>query len=94
MIGSITFWDSRKKYGFISVIQPDGVLKQYFFHFSNFRGSPMLGGVVSFKLGPPVSVGKRVQAVDIKYASEADVQSSENIEAAVDAGTDALKVGQ
>ncbi len=93
MIGSVTFWDPRKKYGFISVINSDGTLKQYFFHFSNFKGSPMLGAVVVFKLGAPVAVGKKIQAVDVRYATPADVQSTEKIEASVDVGTDALAGG-
>jgi cold shock CspA family protein len=87
MIGSVTFWDARRGYGFISVIKPDGILQQYFFHHSNFKTPPVqLGGVVIFSLGDPVSIGKKVQAVNVRYATQADVQLTET----VDIGTDAL----
>jgi cold shock CspA family protein len=96
MVGRITYWNIPRGYGFISVIQPDGTLQQHFFHVSNFKEPPVvLGGIVVFNLGDPIALGKKPQAIGVRYATPADVQASEKVEAVVDLGTDALlRAGQ
>jgi hypothetical protein len=94
MVGRITYWNAYKGYGFISTIQPDGTLQQHFFHYTNFKEPPVvLSSIVSFTLGDPIAVGKKRQAIGIRYATPADVQLTEKVEAIVDAGTDALAGG-
>jgi cold shock CspA family protein len=68
MQGTITYYNSQKGYGFITV--PTG--QKYFFHISNFsKGDdhdvPTLEGVVRFDVGPAISVGKRPQALNVQY---------------------------
>jgi cold shock CspA family protein len=95
MIGRITYWNNPKGFGFITVANTDGratFQTQYFFHHSNFRSgeTPVLGGIVVFNLGEPVALGKRIQAVGIRYASPAEIEQTNYIRS-FGAGVDALK---
>ena len=65
MLGTITFFNNPRAYGFIST--PEG--ESIFFHLSNFeQGSqPVLGALVAFEIGPPISIGKKPQAVFVRY---------------------------
>src|SRR5690242_11370357 len=65
MLGTINFFNASRGFGFIGT--PEG--ESFFFHISNFeRGSlPLVGAVVAFVLGPPLSLGKREQAVHVRY---------------------------
>jgi len=64
MQGVITNW--KKTYGFITTIYGEC----YFFHISNFdkNSSPILEGRVEFDIAPPTQVGRREQAVNVRYA--------------------------
>ena len=70
MQGTITFYNNQRGFGFITV--PDG--RQYFFHVSHFtKGeSPVLEGLVEFEIAPPVAVGKKPQAVRVRYRTPPD----------------------
>jgi cold shock CspA family protein len=68
MYGTITMFNARRGYGFITTVSGD----QYFFHVTNFlqgddRDVPVLEGRVRFDVGPPISVGKKEQALRIQY---------------------------
>ncbi len=97
MIGRITYWNNPKGFGFITVANTDGngtFQQQYFFHHSNFRSgeTPVLGGIVVFNLGEPVAIGKKIQAVDVRYATSAEIEQT-NYVRSLTAGADALKAG-
>jgi cold shock CspA family protein len=97
MIGRITYWNNPKGFGFITVANTDGngtFQQQYFFHHSNFSSdeTPVLGGIVVFNLGEPVSIGKRIQAVGVHYASSTEIEQANYIRNFT-AGADALKAG-
>jgi cold shock CspA family protein len=66
--GTITFFRGDRGFGFITTKQGFS----YFFHVSKFaKGSqPVLEGEVAFDVAPPVSVGKKPMAVNIRYLSE------------------------
>src|SRR6266478_9950652 len=80
MIGRITFWNGPKGFGFITVANTDGTAifqTQYFFHHSNFKdGQPVLAGIVVFNLGEPVAIGKKVQAVGVRFATQAEIDQA------------------
>jgi cold shock CspA family protein len=65
MKGTITFFHSMKGFGFVTTTEG----QSYFFHISNFeKGSqPVLEGQVEFQVAPPLCVGKRPQAVSVRY---------------------------
>lgn len=67
MRGTITFYNNKRGFGFITV--PSG--EQYFFHISNFvkdEGEvPTLEGRVRFDVGPALAVGKKPQALHVQY---------------------------
>jgi len=67
-LGTITYFQQDKGFGFITT--PKGF--SYFFHVSRFaKGSqPVLGGEVAFEIAPPVSIGKKPMAVNIRYSVE------------------------
>jgi cold shock CspA family protein len=97
MIGRITYWNNPKGFGFITVANTDGngtFQQQYFFHHSNFRAgeTPVLGGIVVFSLGEPVAIGKKIQAVGLRYATTAEIEETNYIRSFI-AGADALKAG-
>jgi len=77
MVGRITHWNAEKGYGFVTVSKHDGpgkFVEQYFFHRTNFLDeTPVLGGIVIFQLGEPVRVGKKIQAVAVRYANREEV---------------------
>jgi cold shock CspA family protein len=64
--GTITYFDSSRGFGFITVA-PEG--KSYYFHISRFeRGAqPVLEGIVEFEIAPPRALGKRPMAVNVRY---------------------------
>jgi cold shock CspA family protein len=74
MFGTITFYNNQKGFGFITV--PSG--QQYFFHISNCgKGeSPVLEGRVQFEVGPPVAVGKKAQALRVRYIRDTDAKEA------------------
>ncbi len=69
MMGTITYFNAARGFGFITVA-PEG--KRIFFHVSNFQGEPVLQGLVEFELGAPISIGKQLQAVKVRYLSTFD----------------------
>jgi hypothetical protein len=95
MIGRITYWNNPKGFGFITVANTEGSTTfqtQYFFHHSNFDGTPVLGAIVVFNLGDPVAIGKKIQAVGVRYATSAEIEQTNYIRS-FGAGIDALKAG-
>lgn len=91
MIGRITFWNNSKGYGFITVTETerDATFQtQYFFHHSNFEGTPVLNAIVVFHLGEPVVVGKKVQAIGVRFATQAAIDRMHYV-----AGVNALQAG-
>jgi hypothetical protein len=95
MIGRITYWNNPKGFGFITVANVDGnatFQTQYFFHHSNFDGTPVLGAIVVFNLGDPVAIGKKIQAVGIRYATPAEIELA-NYARSFGAGVSTLKAG-
>jgi len=95
MIGRITYWNNPKGFGFITVANTDGratFQTQYFFHHSNFDGTPVLGAIVVFNLGDPVAIGKKIQALGVRYATSAEIEQANYIRS-FGAGADALKAG-
>ena len=62
MFGRITYWNQAKGFGFISVPTSE----QFFFHYSNFTGTPKLADRVTFDLGDPIEIGKRTQAINVR----------------------------
>jgi hypothetical protein len=95
MIGRITYWNNPKGFGFITVANTDGsgtFQTQYFFHHSNCDGTPVLGAIVVFNLGDPVAIGKKIQAVGVRFATSAEIEQTNYIRS-FGAGIDALKAG-
>jgi hypothetical protein len=95
MIGRITYWNNPKGFGFITVANPEGTATfqtQYFFHHTNFEGTPVLGAIVVFSLGDPVAIGKKIQAIAVRYATAAEIDQA-NYARSFGAGADALKAG-
>jgi cold shock CspA family protein len=88
MQGILVVWSEPKAFGFI---QPDAtteVSDRLFVHITNFgdldKSKVRLGARVEFRIGDPISIGKKPQAVHAKLLSV--VQT-------VDAGANALKAG-
>jgi cold shock CspA family protein len=71
MQGQITYFNAARGFGFITVA-PEG--RRIFFHISNFQkdAEPVLQGLVDFELGPPIAVGKSLQALKVRYLSAVD----------------------
>src|SRR5262249_24888176 len=78
MLGRITYWNNPKGFGFITVSTKEATggtfQEQFFFHYKNFtnfrKGEyPTVGGIVVFNLGEPLAEGKKVQAINIRYAT-------------------------
>lgn len=65
MQGTITYFNSRRGFGFITILSGES----YFFHVSSFAkdSQPVLEGKVAFQLAPPIRVGQRPQAVNVRY---------------------------
>jgi cold shock CspA family protein len=89
MIGRLTYWNNTKGFGFIQTA--DGSAK-YFFHYSNFQGTPVLGAIVVFNLGDPIALGKKIQAVGVRFATQTEIEQANYIRS-FDVGMDALKAG-
>ena len=62
--GKITLYNQPKGWGFIS--RDDG--EQIFFHVANKISSflPALGARVEFEMGPPLELGKKDQAINLR----------------------------
>ena len=67
MQGTITFYNDARGFGFIQM--PNG--QSIFFHVSNWtdKSRPVLAALVEFQVAPPLAVGKKPQAVAVKYAN-------------------------
>ena len=63
--GKITLYNQPKGWGFIT--RDDG--EQIFFHVSNKIKNcfPALGVRVEFEMGPPLEIGKKDQAVNLRH---------------------------
>jgi cold shock CspA family protein len=82
MLGRITYWNNFKGFGFCTVSTKEATggtsQQQYFFHWSNFLNykngeHPTIGGIVRFDLGEPLAKGKKVQAINVRYATAEEV---------------------
>jgi cold shock CspA family protein len=62
--GIITLYNHAKAWGFITESSGEA----WFFHFSNCWPEylPTLGDAVEFKIAPPISLGKKDQAIDVR----------------------------
>jgi cold shock CspA family protein len=71
--GIITLYHRSKGWGFITEKSGD----VWFFHVDNCRPGyiPQLADAVEFLIGPPISIGKNDQAVDVKEVEGSGVQS-------------------
>jgi len=82
MIGRITFYNRDRGFGFIK-----SDTESYFFHHSNFKGVDdepnILGALVYFLIGEPLSVGKRAQAIKIRFVTAEDVSGLEAVKVGV-----------
>ena len=95
MIAKITYWNQPKGFGFLTATEQKSELErpsqiQYFFHHSHFtKGEvPVLGAYAVFELGEPFAIGKKVQAVGVRFAT------AEEIARHIDfTGANALKAG-
>jgi cold shock CspA family protein len=65
--GTVVMYHSKMHWGFVK--EKDGA--EWFFHLDNcWPGySPKLEDAVEYKIGPPISVGKRNQAVEVRPVS-------------------------
>ena len=68
MKGQITYWNNNRGFGFIT--NSDG--SSIFFHTTNFvKGQqPVLGATVEYAIAPPLSLGKKHQAVHVRYCEQ------------------------
>jgi len=88
MVGTITHWNDRKGFGFLTVSSGD----QFFFHITQFKEKdhkPVRGAICSFALGKPIADTKKVQAVDVRFAKPHEV----GLKTLSDAGVVALIAG-
>jgi len=88
MVGTITFWHDTKAYGFLTVANGD----QFFFHITQFKEKdhkPVRGAICSFALGKPIADGKKIQAIDVRFAHPHEV----GLRTLSDAGVVALIAG-
>jgi len=71
MTGQITYWNHKRGFGFIT--NNDG--SSIFFHTTNFEKGqqPVLGAIVSYKIAPPLALGKKHQAVHVQFVEGQDV---------------------
>jgi cold shock CspA family protein len=64
--GTITYLNSPRGFGFVTTIEGE----RFFFHISSHfeKGSqPVLEGRVEFEVAPPIAVGKKPMAVNVRY---------------------------
>lgn len=88
MVGTITYWNHRKGYGFVTVSSGE----QFFFHVTQFKEKdhkPVRGAICSFALGKPIADNKKVQAIDVRFAQPHEV----GLKTLSDAGFVALIAG-
>jgi len=87
MKGTLVVWSQTRNFGFI---QPDATTEisdRLFVHLTNFDGdrtNVRLGIRVEFSIGDPISIGKKPQAVHVKFLA---------VETEISAGANALKAG-
>jgi hypothetical protein len=95
MFGKITYWNQPKGYGFatVSTVTENGAVaqQQYFFHHSHFTKNqvPVLGAFCVFEIGAPFAIGRKIQAVGVRFATAEEI--AKHLEIAQ--GADALKAG-
>jgi len=86
MLGRITYWNNPRAFGFITVNTTESTggtfQQQYFFHHTNFVNykngeHPTVGGVVVFNLGEPLAQGKKLQAINVRYATADEIAENE-----------------
>jgi hypothetical protein len=78
MFGQISLWHQPKGYGFLTVSTIENgavVQQQYFFHHSNFTKNqvPVLGAFCVFQLGEPFGIGRKIQAVGVRFATAEEI---------------------
>jgi cold shock CspA family protein len=83
-MGRIVFYHPRKQFGFVRATDAN----DYFFHQIDFEpgeftklGEVKLGQMIVFKLGQPISLGKRVQATNIRLAGPAEIEIASGVAA-------------
>jgi cold shock CspA family protein len=73
MVGTITHWNDRKGFGFLTVSSGE----QFFFHITQFKEKdhhkPVKGAICSFALGKPIADVKKVQAIDVRFAKPEEI---------------------
>ena len=69
--GIITLYNRAKAWGFIT---ENSAGESRFFHYSNCVPgfSPQLGDAVAFEIAPPISLGKKDQAVNVRVLNRAE----------------------
>jgi cold shock CspA family protein len=75
--GTITF--VKNNYGFITTQLSSGDKPvQFFFHFSNFKTGqrPVLGACVCFRLGQPIRLGQKVQAIGVRLSDAPSMEGA------------------
>jgi hypothetical protein len=93
MIGQINYWHQPRGYGFVTVstIENGAIIQQqYFFHHSNFTKNqvPVLGAFCVFQLGEPYGIGRKIQAVGVRFATAEEI--AKHIPGNVSVGANAL----
>jgi cold shock CspA family protein len=85
MFGKITFWNQPKGYGFVTVstLTENAAVtqQQYFFHHSNFTKHqvPVVGAFCVFELGAAFAIGKKLQAVGVRFATAEEIAKQNGI---------------
>jgi cold shock CspA family protein len=76
MVGTLTFWNNQRGFGFITIPNGDSV----FLHITNFKPqdgtsrSPVLGAFLSFEIGPGVRSDKKHQALNARFAALKEIK--------------------
>lgn len=70
---TLTYYNSSKGFGFLTTQEGE----QYFFHASNFEKNcqPVVGATVKFLVGPAIAVGKKEQALGVRYPRVDEVRA-------------------
>jgi len=71
LIGRVVCFIPQRNFGFLHTA--DG--REFFFHISNFKGTPALSQAVEFETAAPIREGKAEQAVNITPIDNTDVVS-------------------
>lgn len=84
MIGKVTYWNQPKGYGFITHTEQKSAFEapsqqQIFFHHSQFTKHevPVIGAFVIFTLGEPFQIGKKAQAVGVRFATAQEIAGAQ-----------------